>query len=148
STMRQRINGTLIATSVVLGFSACGRSTPSAPTGSRAPLPATIDSMVAGGGVGSGAGSTGEAMPVIVAGGRVADSIAAAPLGLRIGDIGYRDGLTLFGTADETVIAVPVNDGLRPTELRLRVIATPSMPIATLTLRQRDRILALRSVSD
>jgi hypothetical protein len=87
-------------------------------------------------------------MPIIIAGGRTADSIAASPLLLTFKQVGYRDGVTLYGTSDEATIAIPINDGLHPVELRLRLIPTPRMPAGTITLRQRDHIIALREVSD
>lgn len=137
-----------------LGLAAVGCSkAPSTPErAQRAPTPTALDSAVSApagsrGTVGAG-DRTAEAMPAIVPAGRVADSIAAAPLSLSFRDLGYRSGLTLTGTADEVTLTIPVNAGLRPSELRLAVLPTPGMPLSTVTLRQRDRILAMRQVTD
>ncbi len=132
---------------------ACGRK-PTTPLGSRAPSPAAADSLAnlartAGRGAGTGSDTThGEQLPLVVPGGRVADSIAAAPLSLSLSAIGYRNGIVLVGTSAEATITIPVNDGVRPTSLVLHLIPTPRMPAATLVLRQRDRVIALRDLTD
>ena len=140
---------TAILVALVLAIAGCGRK--QAPqSGTRAPSPRIADSLAAGvAGRGAGRDTThGEQMPVIVAGGRAADSAALAPLNLAFSSIGYRNGIVLVGTSAEATIAIPVNDGLRPAELKLRLIPTPRMPPATLVLRQRDHLLALRDLTD
>ncbi len=134
---------------IALFAGSCQREAPQA-SGPRAPLPAAIDSAAAvtKGGNGPGGNGVGEVMPLVVTGGKSADSAALAPLVLSLRNIGYRDGVTLFGTADEVTVAIPVNDGVHPVEMRLRVLPTPRMPPGTLVLRQRDHILALRDVTD
>jgi hypothetical protein len=116
-------------------------------------LPDAADSIAATtakqNGRGTGGDTTrGEQMPLIVSGGKTADSVARTPLALTFGAIGYKNGLVLVGTTAETSIAVPVNDGLRPAEIKLRLIPTPRMPPATLVLRQRDRVLAMHDLTD
>ncbi len=136
-------------------LASCGRKAPGSPA-PQAPLPAAVDSaaVLTQRTPGAGAGRVGndttsaEVMPTVIAAGRSADSIALAPLLLSFRQMGYRDGVTLYGTADEATVAIPVNDGLHPTEFRIRLMPTPRMPAGTLTLRQRDHILALREVSD
>lgn len=144
----RRATTTAILAIALLAVS-CRREAPQA-SGPRAPLPAALDSAaaLAKSNAGTGGSGAGEAMPLVIAGGKSADSIALAPLLLNLRNIGYRDGLTLYGTADEVTVAVPVNDGMHPVEMRLHVLATPRMPPGTLVLRQRDHILALRDVSD
>lgn len=140
---------------VLVAMAGCGRKSPG-PTGARAPLPAAVDSAAAAAGTtarGAGAGAAGdtthgEPMPVLVLGGRAADSAAAAPLNLPISAIGYRNGIVLIGTTAEATVTLPVNDGLRLADLKLRMIPTPRMPPATLVLRQRDRVIALRDLTD
>lgn len=143
---------TAILVALVLAITGCSRKQ-AQPTGTRAPLPGTADSIAAAAastnGRGTGSDTThGEQMPLIVPGGRAADSAALAPLNLTFSAIGYRSGIVLVGTTADATIAVPVNDGLRPVEFKLRLIPTPRMPPATLVLRQRDRVLALRDLTD
>ena len=134
-----------------IGLSGCRRA-PEAPPVSRAPLPAVADSIAlatrAAAGAGGGDSLHGDRMIAVVPGGRAADSAALAPLNLTLAAVGYRNGIVLFGTSAEATVAIPVNDGLRPAELKLRLIPTPRMPAATLVLRQRDRVLAARDLTD
>ena len=139
----------VILAALVAACAGCGRK-PGQLATARAPLPAAADSIAAAATSGGAGRDTtrGEQVPVIVPGGRAADSAALAPLNLTLGAIGYRNGIVLVGTAAVATIAVPVDDGLRPAELKLHLIPTPRMPPATLVLRQRDRILALRDLTD
>lgn len=144
------LRGAVVA-ALLLAVAGCGRSPKATPPASRAPLPATADSLAAARASGAGAGSDttrGEGLPVVVPGGRAADSAAAAPLNLTLAAVGYRNGITLVGTAAEATVTLPVNDGLHATTLSLKLMPTPRMPPATLVLRQRDRILALRDLTD
>ncbi len=116
----------------------------------RAPTPAQADSVAAasttpGAATGDSA-SAAETRPAIAAG--IAIDSDTVPLVLTLAQVGYRAGVTLLGALDEATIAIPVNSGLRPSELQLRVLPTPGMPFGTLVLRQRDRILAMRALSD
>jgi hypothetical protein len=135
-----------------LAITACSRKPAGSTPATAAPTPAVLDSTLAAGagaaGGGGGGDSTMEPMPLIVPADRSADSTASAPLALTLHELGYRSGVTLSGTADEMTLTIPVNDGLHPTELRLAVLPTPGMPLATVTLRQRDRVLAMREVTD
>ena len=65
-----------------------------------------------------------------------------------LAEIGYRDGLTLNGAVDAALLAIPVNRGRAAEALRLLIEPTPRMPDATLVLRQGDRVLAQRLLSD
>jgi len=141
-----------ILVALLLASAGCGRK-PAQQVGTRAPRPTAADSLAVAGtkgrGTGAGADTThGEQMPQIVPGGRAADSAALAPLNLTFGAIGYRNGIVLVGTTAEATVTIPVNTGLRPGELKLRMIPTPRMPPATLVIRQRDRIIALRDLTD
>lgn len=150
--MPQRIRPTSVAVAALLGIlaTACHRSQAPSSATATAPLPATADSLALLDRAGSGGTDSlhGDRMPVIVAGGRLADSIAAAPLSLSLAEIGYRDGVVLAGTNADVTVAIPVDPGLRADALHLAVVPTPLMPAATLTLKQRDRVLALRAVTD
>ncbi|MGH7594392.1 MAG: hypothetical protein ACRELE_11160, partial [Gemmatimonadales bacterium] len=147
---RSRMHPAIWVVAVAMLLAGCHRQQNQV-TATRAPLPAAADSMAlaARGSGGPGGDLThGERVITVVAGGRAADSAALAPLNLTLGAIGYRNGIVLFGTSAEATIAIPVDDGLRPGELKLRLIPTPRMPAATLVLRQRDRVLALRDLTD
>jgi hypothetical protein len=142
---------TALALAALVALHGCGGKPAEQPAATRAPLPAAADSLARAGNPGAGgAGDTlrGDRMPVIALGGRSADSIAMAPLTLALGAIGYRDGIVLAGSSAQMSVSIPVNDGLHPAELRLRVIPTPLMPPGTLVLRQRDRILAMHALTD
>ena len=155
--MLRRINRRqrpLVTLLLVTAMAGCGRKAVD-PTGTRAPLPTVADSIAAataktsGRGPGGPADTThGEQMPQVVPGGRAADSAAATPLNLPISAIGYRNGIVLVGTTAEVTVTIPVDDGLRAAELKLHMIPTPRMPPATLVLRQRGRIIALRDLTD
>ncbi len=143
---------TAILVALVLAVTGCNRQQ-TQPIGARAPLPAAADSIAMAGAATNGGGTRsdtthGEQMPRIVPGGRASDSAALAPLNLTFSAIGYRSGIVLVGTAAEATIAIPVNDGLRPAEFKLRLMPTPRMPPATLVLRQGDHVLALRDLTD
>lgn len=133
-------------------FAACDRPAPAPPASARAPLPAAADSLAAAGGGGAGrtgGPGSGESPPTVIAAlGRAADSADLAPLTLTLADIGHRNGVTLYGTRDEAVLALPVNGGLVARDLQLRILPTPGMPAGTLVLRQRERILAMRPLGD
>ena len=117
----------------------------------QAPTAAQIDSVAASNpgpaGSGSTAAAAGEAMPLITFR-AVSDSASVEPLTLTLSQIGHKAGITLLGALDEATIAVPVNPGLRPTSIRFDLMPTPGMPAASLVLRQRDRIIAIRPLSD
>ena len=141
-----------IVVALLVGVAACHRQSEQ-PAAARAPLPATADSIALAGGGATGPGGAGDTIHgeravVVVAGGHAADSAALAPLNLTLVAIGYRNGIVLFGSTAEATIAIPVNDGLRPGELKLRLIPTPKMPAASLVLRQRDRVLAVHELTD
>lgn len=129
-------------------LAACNRDrTPTAPV-AKAPTPAAVDSAAARGGNGTGTGSasTGpaETLPTVTV--STPDSTQTSTLTLA--DIGYKSGVTLLGATDEQTIAIPVNDGLHAAELALHVMPTPNMSTATLVLKQRDRVLAVRGLTD
>lgn len=136
---------------LLLALGACNRDRSTPPPRAQAPLPAAVDSAAvrantgatSTGGAGTGA-AAGEALPTIT----TSSADSSGPAALTLGAIGYRSGLILLGATDETTIAIPVNDGLRAAELQLQLIPTPNMPVATLVLKQRDRVLAVRSLSD
>jgi hypothetical protein len=87
-----------------------------------------------------------------------ADSLGAPQLRLTfdstasrtatLADIGYQDGVTLNGAIDATVLTVPINAGQRAERLVLDVLPTPRMPDATVVLRQGNRVLAQRLLTD
>ncbi|MEP6590192.1 MAG: cellulose biosynthesis cyclic di-GMP-binding regulatory protein BcsB [Gemmatimonadota bacterium] len=130
---------------LLLAVSACGRKDDTPAMATRAPLPATVDSAAAQAKPDSGtSGATREAMPTVTV--RGVDTSTTPPMTLAA--IGYRSGITLLGASDEATIAIPVNDGLHPAELQLLLMPTPNMPAATLVLRQRDHVLAVRALSD
>lgn len=144
----RRVAPLALLTLIVAG---CGRDrAPKAAVGLRAPTPTQADSTAAAASASTGAtgdsASTVETLPVITASATV-DS-GGVPLVLTLAQVGYRAGVTLLGALDEATIAIPVNSGLRPSELQLRLLPTPGMPLGTLVLRQRDRILAMRALSD
>ncbi|MEO5798566.1 MAG: hypothetical protein ABIZ70_00320 [Gemmatimonadales bacterium] len=136
-----------IALGLLLGLVGCKGKANSLAPAARAPLPAAVDSAAGRPGVAGAAGGAAdsrEVLPTILA--SAVDSNASPTL--TFADIGYKSGVTLIGANDEATIAVPVNEGLHATELRLRVMPTPNMPAASLVLRQRDRVLAVRPLSD
>ncbi len=134
---------------VLITLAGCGgKRKPPTPV-ADAPTAAAVDSAAGRGGTGAagnGAADTAsrERLPVIVSG---ATDTAGSSL-LTLGDIGYKSGITLLGATDETTIAIPVNEGLRATELQLHIIPTPNMPGASLVLKQRDHVLAVRALTD
>jgi hypothetical protein len=136
--------GALVTAMTVAG---CHRKaeTPPAPV---APVPQVADSIALAHPADAGDSAHGETMPQVVPGGRSADSAALVPLNITLAAIGYRNGIVLVGTSTEATIAIPVNDGLRPDQLKLHLITTPLMPAATLVIRQRDRVLAMRALTD
>ncbi len=105
----------------------------------------------------AGAALSAAAMDSLVAG-SVADSMAApavvpapdttAPTSASLAAIGYEGGIVLTGAVDQAIVTIPVNDGWRPTRLQLDVAPTPRMPDATVVLRQGDRVLAQRLLTD
>ena len=134
---------------LLLALGACNRDRGTPPPAVRAPLPAAVDSAAASAANGvTGKGGTistaREVLPTITA---AAVDSSGSPT-LTLANIGYRSGVTLVGATDEATIAIPVNDGLRAAELQLHVLPTPNMPTATLVLKQRDHVLAVRSLSD
>lgn len=148
--LRIAIWGVVLTAALALG---CSKAPDSAePARVRAPVPTEIDSVAGSsrtsgdsGGTGSG-GAVAESMPTVVF--RPAADSTAQSLVLSLGQIGYRAGITLLGALDEATIAIPVNAGLHPSAIALTILPTPGMPAATLVLRQRDRILALRPLTD
>lgn len=138
-----------ITLGLVLAVAGCKGKTPAPAPGARAPLPAAVDSAASRPGTATTGGADGaaasrEVLPAILA---AAVDTAATPT-LTLADIGYKSGLTLIGASDEATIAIPVNEGLRATQLRLTLLPTPNMPAASLVLKQRDRVLAVRPLSD
>lgn len=146
---------TIVTTTALaaLWLSGCSRRTEDPePARVQAPTPVEVDSLAAAGpgsvdsgGAGGVAGA--ERIPAVqfrTAG----DTTGSGPLRLTLSQIGYRGGITLLGALDEATIAVPVNNGLRPSTLTLDIVPTPGMPAATLVLRQRERILAIRALAD
>jgi hypothetical protein len=127
----------LCLVSVVL-LAACGPADPAAPTDEVDGISAeAMDSMLATApGEPSGA-------PVVMAAPAVSERTSAT-----LAEIGYRDGITLTGSTDQAVLTLPVNPGRTAERLVLRVEPTPRMPDATLVLRQGDRILAQRLLTD
>ncbi len=115
-----------------------------------APTPAVVDSLAAAAParVDSGGNGSGEYRPSPR--GLASDWLTteSTALTLSLQDIGYASGFTLNGSSDQATITLPVNSGLTPTALELRLIPTPGMPAATLVLMQRDRILAQRALTD
>ena len=86
------------------------------------------------------------------------DSLAAPPIRLApdtaasraatLAEIGYENGVILNGAIDAAVVTVPVNPGQRAERLVLDLLPTPRMPDATVVLRQGERVLAQRLVTD
>lgn len=106
--------------------------------GPPVPTAAEMDSLLAGA---SPAESL--AAPAVVA---TADSGAA--LTLTLADIGVRDGVVLTGALDQATLTLPVNRGLMPARLVLALEPTPLMPGSTIYLRQGERLLAQRALTD
>ncbi|MES2123874.1 MAG: cellulose biosynthesis cyclic di-GMP-binding regulatory protein BcsB, partial [Gemmatimonadota bacterium] len=125
---------------------ACGPKEKAPATAARAPLPAAVDSAAASVKPEAAGATTAvaEVMPTVTLRGN--DTTTTPPM--TLGAIGYRSGITLLGASDEATLAIPVNEGLRPAELHLKLMPTPNMPAATLVLRQRDRVLAVRALND
>lgn len=96
-----------------------------------------MDSMLAGGSTDSTGAPLVRSVPVDSA--STSASLAA---------IGYRDGMTLSGAVDATTLTIPINPGQVADRLVLDLEPTPRMPDATLVLRQGDRILAQRLLTD
>lgn len=82
--------------------------------------------------------------PVILA----SDTAIAERRTATFAELGLRDGITLTGSLDQATLTVPVNPGRSAERLVLQVEPTPGMPDATLVLRQGDRILAQRLLTD
>ncbi len=73
---------------------------------------------------------------------------SAVTAAATLADIGYEAGITLTGAVDAATVTIPVNRGRRPTRLVLAVDPTPRMPDATVVLRQGERVLAQRLLTD
>jgi len=141
---------TATAVTVVLVFG-CKGKTDSAATRIEAPTPDQADSLAAAGqrvapGTGGGATGIAELLPAVLP--QFGADSADVPLSLTLAQIGYRGGITLLGALDEATLSVPVNPGLRPDSMRLRIMPTPGMPAGTMVLRQRERIIAIRLLTD
>ncbi len=147
--MRLRTIVTATALTALLTSGCSRRADDPEPARVRAPTLVEVDSLAAAnrGSAGSGGGASGERLPIVQFR-AVGDTTGTGPLQLTLSQIGYKGGITLLGALDEATVSVPVNDGLQPATLTLDIVPTPGMPAATLVLRQRDRILALRALSD
>lgn len=123
---------------VLVLLAACGPTEPAAPDDAPGAISReAMDSMLAG--------TPGEpaAAPVVLATPAEAERSHAT-----LAELGLRDGLTLVGSADQATLTVPVNRGRHADRLVLRLEPTPRMPDATLVLRQGDRILGQRLLTD
>lgn len=78
----------------------------------------------------------------------VAPSVDSVPTTATLSAIGYESGLVLTGAIDAATVTIPVNAGRTAERLVLDVMPTPRMPAATLILRQGDRVLAQRAITD
>jgi hypothetical protein len=127
----------LCLTSAVL-LAACGPADPAVPVDDADAISAeAMDSMLATT-PGEPAGA-----PVVVAAPAALERTSAT-----LAELGYREGITLNGSTDQAILTLPVNPGRSADRLVLRVEPTPRMPDATLVLRQGDRILAQRLLTD
>lgn len=117
--------------------------------GCAAPAPEPVDE--------AGAALSASAMDSLLAGATgdslAAPAIAATPdttamSSATLEGIGYEGGVILTGAVDQAIVTIPVNEGWRPTRLVLDVAPTPRMPDATVVLRQGDRVLAQRLLTD
>jgi hypothetical protein len=128
----------VVLSAVALGLvAACGDREPIASDPSAALSREAMDSMLAG-----SAGDSSSAPLVAIT---PADSLRNAA---TLAELGYRDGFTLNGAMDQALLTIPVNRGRFAENLRLLIEPTPRMPDATLVLRQGDRVLAQRLLSD
>jgi hypothetical protein len=135
--MTVRLSRDLPALALVL-LAACGPAEPAAPDGSTNAISReAMDSMLAG--------TPGEpaSAPVILAAPAEPERTTAT-----LAELGLRDGLTLTGTVDQATLTLPVNAGRTADRLVLRLEPTPRMPDATVVLRQGDRILGQRLLTD
>lgn len=143
------LRAVLLASALLL--TACGkRAATDQVQAPSAPTPAVVDSLAArtdttGGGSG---GTVAEYRPAVIRADSAWRAAATTTLDLRLDSLGYQNGLTLLGATDEATLTMPVNSGLTLAALTLAVIPTPGMPSATVVLRQRDRILAQRALTD
>jgi hypothetical protein len=123
---------------LVLGLvAACSDREPPASDPTAALSREAMDSLMAS------AGGDSSSAPLIAM--RPADTLRNAA---TLAELGYRDGFTLNGAVDQALLTIPVNRGRNAETLRLLIEPTPRMPDATLVLRQGDRVLAQRLVSD
>ncbi|MEO5825004.1 MAG: hypothetical protein ABIR59_03890 [Gemmatimonadales bacterium] len=149
--MRLRKMATATAIAALLAAGCSRRTNEPEPTRVRAPTQVQTDSLASTGqratSSGTGGTSGAERLPAVQFR-SASDTTGTGALRLLLAQIGYRGGITLLGALDEATVSVPVNPGLRPSTLTLDVVPTPGMPAATLVLRQRDRILGLRPLTD
>ena len=128
----------VVLSALALGLvAACGDREPIASDPSSSLSREAMDSMLAG-----SASDSSSAPLVLVA---AADSLRNTA---TLAELGYRDGFTLNGAVDQALLTIPVNRGRFAESLRLLIEPTPRMPDATLVLRQGDRVLAQRLLSD
>ncbi len=139
--MRQLTTVRAMSLLVVLA-SGCSDRAESPSVGTRAPTPAQLDSTTS---AGAQAIDSTAPLPSIVP---WTPTAVDSPLTLTLAQIGHRSGITLLGALDASILAIPVNPGLRPSSLALDVMVTPGMPRATIMLSQRDRVLAMQPLTD
>ena len=128
----------VVQSALVLGLvAACADREPVANDPSAALSREAMDSMLA-----TTSGDSSSAPLIAITPG---DSLRPAA---TLAELGYRDGFTLNGAMDAALLTIPVNRGRTAEMLRLLIEPTPRMPDATVVLRQGDRVLAQRLLSD